>query len=575
MSQGVSLAVAAVLGGFGQFGLSESCSLQTIDLTPKSFRVQTKGAVEISFSEGATGRGSPNLSRYVRSLTLSPEPRSPLRVLYETTSLGFSLEYRDGFRFSGSGVGAPFLTWSEGSVGAGVPTPPVRWVIVSWPTSQPPLLLCFDPGEATVAARSVENGFVIETVRPFAGRVRVRTPMGTSNVATKGAADLGRLLQSARPFVSMHEVSAPRPRGFHVAREGKALVGTWVFDKPGAIIPKTIQAAAEVGALRIVSDVSKADASAKPRLACAGSELKIKLFAVGVRPGSALLSSPAVRENLPATISHLDGRSLAESAFGFLSGTADTITLRAIVEAISAFEDSHRNAPVEPSSGVRMLFGPNGQGAAGTAAFALAELAIGRTSKGFDGLFGSVDWVNLYPAGATHEERRDAAALLSVACALRPSHEEQFFGGLINASLAAQRESGHAPYHALRSWLFPSIALSGTRKPDWVQPLISVLGLTEDSFGKLTYRVAGNEVVIEGNARNLIPQSFQLVSQKPLLVRGYAGLKACRLEMDGDRANFEITPSVVGVWRIRLGLKGAALNLPKSFPSPSYSAARR
>jgi hypothetical protein len=573
--QGVSLSIAlgALLGGYGQFGISNSCRLQTLDLSPTSFRVRSPNAVSIAFAPDSSARGFGAAASYWASFNLNVGRNIPSRVLYELCSLGFSLDCPSSFELRAEGVEPPYLTWNEGSVGEGVPTPVVNWVILSWPTPRPPILLCFDPGGASLTARKTEKGFVIEAKPMFSGRVRIRTPFGTSEIATRNASELGKMVERVRPILPLHTGAAPRIVAIKVSAKGDALTGTITFDKPGAILPQTVYSAAASKQIAILmGETVPADAGGSPMRALSGTSITIKLFARQLRPGASLVSGPNLSPLLPSTISFLDAPSIAQTALAFTAGIADSAALDALTEAERDFKEAFASPKVERISKTPLFFESNGEGAASAAAWGLMQMAFNENPNALISVLSGTDWATMLPPGNSVEQKRDAAALCAIACAYSSSPEDRFIAGLMNAALAGDRASGSSPFYLLRSWLFPSIPLSGTKPPDWFQALISPIGIGAESVGRIAVVQSAGGMQISGTSSSTSVQEHRIFTSEILRLGPSTPTAKCELLKRPGGYALRVSPVRGGPWSVHLNwTKHRAF--PKACPSPRYNEA--
>src|SRR5688500_10882930 len=138
-----ALAASSLIGGFGQFGFGHSHTLPAFDVSPTAFVAHAPNAIQIYLGPERTGIVVESISRFGKSISLRQAGNATVRMDFETTALGFSLRYVNGMEWTAQGEAPPFITWSEGTVGPGVPAAAEGWALLTWRNERPPLLLVF------------------------------------------------------------------------------------------------------------------------------------------------------------------------------------------------------------------------------------------------------------------------------------------------------------------------------------------------------------------------------------------------------------------------------------------------
>ncbi|MBA3727582.1 MAG: hypothetical protein H0W86_14410, partial [Armatimonadetes bacterium] len=255
---GSAAAVAGLVGGFGQFGFGHIHELATFHVGPTFFRAKAPGGFDISIGPVRTGFVVTQQSRYAKTLEMRAAPRSPSRIHFETTSLGFSLQYAPGgFEMGAKSVAAPFISWSDGTVGPGVPSAASNWALLSWAEARPPILLCFASAPASVTAVEESGGFRL-VCKDYVGTVGVPLPFGGESFATVRAADFGEAIAKLKLRVAEMARPAPNVIGVAVEEDAQGLTAVWKFDSPGAIIPLPVYSGVTTGSLKIIGQTASA-----------------------------------------------------------------------------------------------------------------------------------------------------------------------------------------------------------------------------------------------------------------------------------------------------------------------------
>lgn len=502
-----AVASQGIGGGFGWFAFSDTHTLPLFEVTPCSFRVRSEHAKEIFFSEDAEGIHCPRLSRYRKIVALAPRSRSPFRVVLELASLGFSMEFRDGVRLMGSGD-PPMLSWGEGSVGVGIPTPAVRWVLLTWKEPQPPLLLSLSEGACAWIVRRVGSSFVIETVDRYAGWVRVQAPFGRDEMVGATARDLGMIQKKLKPRLPTLLAGEPNLVDVRVTLVDGGFTVTWRFDKPGALVPIPLLSREGGFPVKLVSSVEPATLEALPsHYVSKEKDIRAYFSVVELYPGRPVVQSTSQIVEGPATLSHIDAPSVCELALAYLAGLGDEKLVRAMDTAFTAFirDQPHE---LEPRTGLRFYFSRDGRGSRLAAAYALVEMALRGEGEGLLGLLGSLDWLTWLPMGSTNEERLEAGAIASVAAALSPSPDVRVLGAMANAGVCWYGLQGgelmstqtswesFGPLWDVRARVYPSaVARQGSPAKWWEALRYPVRCLTSD-------------VICVGEGRDILVMGF-------------------------------------------------------------------
>jgi hypothetical protein len=159
---------------------------------------------------------------------------APVKMRANVYSPGFDLYWERGIVLDVVAQQEPRLTWSEGSVGPGVPSAPARWVAVSFGADQPPILLAGSLPSLTVTGAP---GFWSLRSPEFVGWVRVALPLGLGQGVAGDAAALGGLAQR----IGRHEAFWLAPTRRVIERKATQTADTieirLTFDGPGAVAP--------------------------------------------------------------------------------------------------------------------------------------------------------------------------------------------------------------------------------------------------------------------------------------------------------------------------------------------------
>jgi hypothetical protein len=120
---------------FGRFGYGKTPFHDLVRF--RSDGIESEGSEFLSFAAPLEERKIFRSSNMEQTVGFKVAPDSPSKFKISLTAPGFSM-FADGKVTLGStAIGAPYLTWSEGSVRQDVPTPAVSWVVLSFSPKQP------------------------------------------------------------------------------------------------------------------------------------------------------------------------------------------------------------------------------------------------------------------------------------------------------------------------------------------------------------------------------------------------------------------------------------------------------
>ncbi|HVL40042.1 MAG TPA: hypothetical protein VM328_11685, partial [Fimbriimonadaceae bacterium] len=431
---------------FGRFGYTERHLLPSFEVDATGFRARHSTASPFGF-ESAGKSWKPLLtSEFGQTVQLAGIGRGPLKLNSDLLSLGFGLYFQNGFGFVLATERPPFLSWAAGSVGPGVPTPESSWVLVSFESPQPPILLAFDGEPASVKVTGRPGQWLVRSEKMSALWVRVSAPFGVEPRATSTAAELGAAVRRVTEFEPFWTRRTPRHLRVAVEEEPTALTATWTFSGPGAALPQALLLATNAGyGLRIESEFSRIDAPTAegPTALLDGKELRVRFPIRRVPTGRAVGVGPA--PETISTASWLDVPSVVELALANMISCREA-ALRQEGDRILSEYFAQTQYLEEPATRQKLPFAPNGAGMDVAAAHSLLMQALEnsrRASSSGNSLLTSLawrrDWSSWRLWGPEPVVGRRAAALASITAALCPEPERRLHGALFQAGLAAER----------------------------------------------------------------------------------------------------------------------------------------
>lgn len=444
----LGLLVATSFGqAFGRFGYTQSPSLAGFTVDATGIRPNADTADRIRFAS-RSARWQPLSTTPARQVVaLSGGVRMPSKLRLDLLAAGPEAFFESGLRLDLSATGSPYLTWEEGSVGPNVPTPLVRWILLSYRDNQPPVLLVFPDEPISLVLRGRPGQWNLLSEKPFRGWVRFVLPLGIRSQATATAAALGSLVEAVRPLIAPLSAPTPTVSGPQLEGDREGVTATWSFSGPGAFLPPPVLLAKAGGyPLRVLSGVQELpiDIEEGPRVVATENRLVVR-FPVRRVPTGRGLALGAAELPAPGTVSPFDVPSVADLALQNLLAFREPAYAKLAEDTLAQFL-TEADYIAEPATGQQHPFLADGTGIDLAAAHALLMQALAISVKADsdeNSLLTSLTWrrdAHTWRLPISDDSRaRRASALAAIAGALCPEVERRFDAALFEAGLAAQR----------------------------------------------------------------------------------------------------------------------------------------
>lgn len=436
--------------GFGRFGYRDRPVLPGLTLEMDGFVSKTGSADKFFFHSPARIWKPVATTDLGQTVSLNAQTLGPQKARYSLWQPGFSLYFEQGMQLRLGSTGCPYLTWSDGTVADGVPTPDTSWVLISFRTAQPPILLVLEKGQSSFQFTGKAGAWVLRTEKPIQAWVRVIQPLGTAEVAANSAATLGKLNKRVFENISIWTQPAPVLQGLSVKGDATAVEATWTFDRSGAIVP--IGAAlASVGGypVKVQSKIRRLSEwnDEGPIAVAEEPTLKIRFPLRRVPLGRSLTTGK--RQIAPlGTVSAIDIPSVTELALENLLADRDLNTFKIAESTLESYL-SESTYVEEPVTRQQLPYAANGAGIDLAACHALlmqATTISNQSSSEANSLLTSVVWRrDAYSWRVAVEDNvlaRRAGALAALAGLLCPEPERRLQGAMFEAGLAAERGLG-------------------------------------------------------------------------------------------------------------------------------------
>lgn len=439
---------------FGRFGYVASPPIPGWDLSPLGLRPKFAGADQVLFSEPVGRLAVRSIRAHEANYAWIGGGMGPTRLRVNLFAPGPEVMFERGFALASSAREAPLLSWSEGSVGDGVETPAVRWLAVSYQTSQPPVLLTFLGRPTAMKVTGRPGDWRLEVVgEPYRGWVRFGLPLGVRALTTGDAAALGQMVASIRRHEPFWTGDSPVLRSVRARNDGDAVIGTWTFSGPNPVVPYAAFLARRGGydvqlqtpVLEISAPTDEGPVAYSP-----SNTIQLRFPVLQLPRGRSLTAG-----NKPVPFAPPDPKrsfSIFNAGLSLMMASRPIALPGQLQDALAAYL---ADAPFseEPNTKARLPLAPDGQGA-GEAAFFTVLQQASLAAEGFNtrpnALFTSLLWARdslnwSLPMMQEPRIRRRTAAVVAIAGALSADPETRLQGAIFHAGLAAER--------GLASWL--------------------------------------------------------------------------------------------------------------------------
>lgn len=513
----------------------------------------------------------------------------PQIVRANLRSPGFEMNFPIGMKFNLDCLLSPYLSWSEGSVGADVPTPSSKWVLVSFRDKQPPVLIVFQDEPVGLIVRGTSGSWTLSTVQPYSGWVRVCLPLGQYTKPGLSARSLGEIVQEVEKNIDHWTSETPSLVDFQIRTDEESVTAVWTFDRPGALVPPAAMMARTGGyMIQILTGVTKTDADLWDGPTSFTTEPKLAIrFPLRRVPSGRSLTVGARPRDIIATASPFDVPSLCDLALANITAGRDALVSEAAESVTTEFLEM-ANYTVEPHSRQRFPYAASGAGIDLVAAHALvvqSRLASAGTEKQPNRFFKQVthrrDWYSWLIWADDQTVARRASAALAVAGALSANRNEQLEGCMLQAGLAAERAL--ALYRDRRG--FPNV------RNELNEPMFPVrMGLYRtgpnlfvDSLMSEVRVLSGASVVAESTPEGVLlkwvqvedgPSEMRFYIARPVTASAVANVEGLKATQSLGTLRLRFFASKVGECSVLLKSPGWTNPLPPTYSPPRYSEGR-
>lgn len=154
-------------------------------------------------------------------------------------------------------TGSPFLSWKEGSVRDGIPTPKTSWAALSFSDQQPPIVFGFPEQPAALEISGELGNWSIKSAKTFKGWVRIALPFGLEPFRSSTVQGLGKVSTRCTKEADIWSAPVADVSDPILEDDSDGITATWVSPRKRTVIPNIFFLSTLGGySCRIVSDMA-------------------------------------------------------------------------------------------------------------------------------------------------------------------------------------------------------------------------------------------------------------------------------------------------------------------------------
>lgn len=578
-------------GGFGRFGYSSWPPAPGFVVNSEGFRSSSQGSDTFRFRVELPRFRVTEVSERAAVYVGPRLAGCPERFRVNLRSPGFEMYLPLGLDLRLSSLQAPLLSWSEGSVAEGVPTPHAHWIMVTFRDRQPPVLFVFHGRPAALVVTGSPGNWRLRTAEHYEGWVRVCLPRGHRDERIADVTALGELVQEVLDHEAFWTSPTPQLTGIDLRVDDTGVTAVWNFDRVGALLsPSAVLAKAGGYPLSILTGVTETRADLEDGPTVFSREQRIVMrFPQRRLPAGRALTLGVPRELPPSEVTHTDIGGLSVMALSNLGSWSER-PMRARTQSVLDLFLQTTPVVLEPHTAQRLPYGVGGEGIDLAAAHALL-MQSGLLARGEEAspnsLFTSAVWrmdaLTWRLWVGDEAAARRAGALLALAGSMSSDPEKRWLAAKLQAGLSAQRAL--VLYRQRRGFATPVSAavepLLGIRRALFgLEPEVASSYL--DSLAS-PVRVLGGppaHVTFAGDGLRLVWEhregdvgSFVLLTDSAVELFPRVNLASLQLQRSPGGVVVRYQPRAAGRVEALIRLAPTTV-LPSAVPPPRYSETR-
>ncbi len=580
---------------FGRFGYSQSVQVPGIKVDREGFVALDPLADKIRFLQPAKSWQPTATSQVEQVVALTPSAWGPSKLGFNLLGPGFTMYFPEGIDLKVGTIGSPYLSWQQGTVGDGIPTPEVRWLILSFRDKQPPFVIGFLDNPSSLIITGSPGSWNVKSPKGFKGWIKVGLPEGLNSQLANTASALGQLSQDVVDNESIWINRAPKLIKTEIEADLASVTATWRFDRSGAVVPPPALLA-NLGNYRL-SIKSKTRrlpgwTEEGPTEVSVGEVLSIRFPIKRVPTGRSLALGSQLSDPI-GTVSSFDIPSVANLALESLVAGRDVLTRKSAEEADTEFISQTAFFP-EPWTQQQLPYNEAGVGmdlAAAHSFLSQATTATSKASSEANSMLTSVswrqDWINW--RAWTHDQAiaQRTGALAALAGALCPEPERRLTAAMFQAGLSGlrglnvwKRRKGIIndepkliePLYGVRKGIFGMEGPVEDGETFALSLLSSMRVFSEQSVGLVKQ---GPDYILQWAAVEAKASVITLATSYPIDATAHTNLRKFKAEGALGFTEFHYVPETAGICEIKIVIPDFAKPPIPVSRVPAYSDALR
>jgi hypothetical protein len=252
-----SPSLSGAQAGFGRFGYTKSPEFPGFDVSQTGFKTHYSGSDRFAFASPLKIWNPIATSPWRQIVLTDGGVGKPSKIRFDLWDCGISMYFPAGIDLKVRSTGSPFLSWKDGSVRDGIPTPKTKWVCLSFSDQQPPIVFGF-PDEPTALEISGELGnWSIKSPKTFKGWVRIALPFGLEPFRSTTVQGLGKVSTRCTKEEGLWSAAIEDVGDPILEDDSDGVTATWALPRKRTVVPNIFYLAPLGGyPCRILSEVA-------------------------------------------------------------------------------------------------------------------------------------------------------------------------------------------------------------------------------------------------------------------------------------------------------------------------------
>ena len=467
----ISSAVSFGQEGFGRFGYTKAPTFPGFEFSQAGFKTAFPGSDRFSFATPLKIWNPVATSPNRQVVLTDGSPGKPSKIRFDLWDCGISMYFPAGIDLKLHSTGSPFLSWKDGSVRDGIPTPKVDWICLSFSDQQPPIVFGFPEDNGAMEISGELGNWSIKSTKTFKGWVRVALPYGLEPFRSTTVQGLGKVSARCQREESLWYApisDVPEPT---LEDDSDGIVATWTLPRKRTVVPNTFYLSQLGGyPCRILSEIATYPSSTNEGpIVLTKAPLLVVRFPIKRIPSGRGLS---IGEPIPQTFESTSWKnplSIVDLALANTLSGRNRLASQRARELLSQYYD-FSTPEAEPNTKQTVFYRADGTGMLNAAIHGLLGQSVRTgefTTVTEDPQLVSILW-RLDPyTGSLNVPAVDAAriaAISAVASSFSPNPKMRYEAALFQASLSGTR--------GLNTWK-KRVGLIAT-EPKLVEPLLNI-----------------------------------------------------------------------------------------------------